>query len=94
MIHVQSIKAREVHEMVFRHVQKMIFRYQETRTLQVLLKNYENFLNNYGWPPLMLGLATSGIFWQGSLEAPSDSTVDTSAIKVRLCMEVQLVVYK
>ena len=43
MIHVRNIKVTEVQEMVFRHVQKIIFRYQETRTLQVLLKNYENF---------------------------------------------------
>ena len=31
---------------------------------QGLLKDYKNFLNNYVWPPLMLGVATPGIFWQ------------------------------
>ena len=36
----------------------------------------------------MPGLATLEIFWQVGLEAPLDSTVDTSAIKVILCLKV------
>ena len=60
MIHAQSIKAREVQEMIFRHTQEMIFRAHE---ICIFLKDHENFLNNYGWLPLMLGLATYGIFW-------------------------------
>ena len=94
VVHLQNIKIIEVQEMVFHHVHEMIFRDHETNTLQGLLKYYMNFLNNYGWPPLMLGLATSGIFWKGKQDTPLDSSVDTSAIKVRLCMEVKLMVSK
>ena len=46
MIHLQNIKVREVQDMVFNHVQEIIFRDHEIRTLQRLLKDFKNFLNN------------------------------------------------
>ena len=68
IIHLQNINTRE-EQMVFHRVQ-MIFRDHETRTLQGLLNDYKKFLNNYGWPPLMLSLVTPVIFWKDNLEPP------------------------
>ena len=51
MIHLQNIQVREVQEMFFHHVDEVIFKDHEIRTLQGLLKDYKNLLNNYGWPP-------------------------------------------
>ena len=47
-MHVHNTRIAEVKQMFFQHVSEVIFELQEPRTLQGLLRDYANLLNNYG----------------------------------------------
>ena len=48
-MHVQNTRIAEVKQMFFQHVSEVTFELQEPRTLQGLLRDYANLLNNYGF---------------------------------------------
>ena len=57
-MHVQNTRIAEVKQMSFQHVSEVIFELQEPRTLQGLLRDYDNLLNNYGFDSSEIKSAT------------------------------------